>query len=268
MSVVGASKLKKLYAIIVMALLSALLTPMQANAGTPWTQVYRNDFSQDMALGSWPGPYASSLYAHDGFYDHGGYYKPKQTLSAANGYLSEWVLKANVGGTMTPIITTISPTIPGGDEILRGRMIIRYGVFPEGSDSMTNWSSTNMLLAKSHVWNDGEVNWPEGGLNADTGGTAGIVVAFNHTLGNAAKNCSTQYRSDWKNEGWHEYIIDWTPSYFRFYRDGIALGTSTCALPTKPMDYFFQISTLDRPISDNSHGHILIDYIQVDRYTP
>lgn len=246
---------------ILLALLvaaSLLATPGTAQAA--WVLAYRQDFGAPMALGQWPGPY-TDLTAYTGCCEaHNGvtWYDPAQTLSAHGGYLDVWVLKAWRDGAMRPIGTAIKPTIAGG--ILRGRITVRLGVFPDGVDSMRLWSMSSLLFPKSNVWEQGEVNWPEGGLDAQT------PVAFNHKLGDPKVNCSVQYNKAWTLAGWAQYTIDWTPTYFRFYRNGVALGTSTCALPVNPMVYVLQIGTLGRTPSADSHGHVLIDSIQIDRY--
>jgi hypothetical protein len=247
---------------ILLALLvaaSLLATPGTAQAA--WVQVYRQDFNAPLALGGWPGPY-TDLTAYTGCCEaHNGvtWYDPAQTLSAHDGVLDIWVLKAWRDGAMRPIGSAIKPTIAGG--ILRGRITVRLGVFPDGADSMRLWSMSSLLFAKDNVWGHGEVNGGEGGLDAQ------IPVAFVHQLGAHPEiNCSVQPAYGYRLAGWHTFVLDWYPWGFGFYIDGHQYGASSCALPVNPMVYVLQIGTLGRTPSADSHGRVLVDFIQIDRY--
>lgn len=251
------------FAAVLLAFLLTLGTPPSANAA--WNQVYFQDFNAPLALGQWPGPY-TDLTAYVGCCEaHNGvtWYDPAQTLSAHDGVLDIWVLKAWRAGAMRPIGTAIKSTIPGG--ILHGRITLRMGVFPEGSDSMRLWWESSLLFPKSNIWNEGEVNWPEAQMDVNNQ----TAVAFNHKLGQPRINCDQFYRKNmWTVYGWHTYIIDWKPDSFAFYYDWQLLGVSTCALPSTPMNYILQVGTLGNTPSADSHGRVLIDSIAIDAYVP
>lgn len=238
-------------------------------AASPWTEVYNQDFSQTVANGTWPGPYLGNVYAYDGCCSHQGpsgvtYYNPRQSLTVHDGVLDMFVMKVQWPGKgWVPLGSGISPTIPGGDEILHGRITVTLGIFPGGTDSMRSWSLSNLLISKFQ-WADGEVNWPEGALDNQT------PVAFVHQIapGDPHINCNGgQFNKAWKLEGWHKYTIDWYPWGWGFFRDDVPLGGSNCALPTKPMNHVIQVVTLGADPSANSWGHVYVDKITVDRYT-
>jgi hypothetical protein len=262
----------KRIALVLLVLAAMLGVPQSASAA--WTQVYRQDFNQSVALGGWPGPYAGNVNALEGCCEAGGntvWYNSKQTLSVHDGVLDAWAHKRlQPDGNWRIMGSWVSPTVPNGDNILYGRIIMRMGVFPEGPDGMQNWWVSNLLFAKSNVWADGEVNWPESEM-----ASYGVPVAFVHDIApkDPHNNCSIQYNKAFSILGWHTYYLDWTPSGFGFYiqNDGgpvVQIGSSSCALPTKPMNYVSQVGTIGHTPTNNAHGRVLWDYIAIDSYMP
>lgn len=262
--------MKRLIALVLFLAAGLLTAPGVANAD--WVTVYRQDFNQNVALGGWPGPYAGSLNAATGCCEAHGtttWYNPKQTLSVENGSLVAWAHKRQqADGSWRIMGSWVSPIVPGGDEILYGRIIIRMGVFPAGADGMRNWWVSNLLFPKSNVWAEGEVNWPETEL-----APYGTPVAFVHQLGAHPEitcNGGGQYNKAFSILGWHTYYLDWKPWGFDFYvqNDGgpiVLVGSSGCALPTTPMNYIMQVGTIGHIPTANAHGEVRWDFVQIDR---
>jgi hypothetical protein len=235
---------------------SSMPTGTLVSNGTTWTQVYAEDFLTDAALGA-----VASTYPKMGFYQSGkdtsgyGQYAPNQVLSVSDSNLDFHLRSVNG----QPLAASILPDNYAPHT--HARVSIRYR-----ADSITGYKFVGMLWPNSNVWNDGEIDWPEGNLN----GKVRPASAIAGTLGQGksggpiflppkemfAATDQTQF---------HVATTEWTSSAVRFYWDDTLIATVSQGVPSKPMRVTLQAETWinQGAPSTSSDGHVDIDWITI-----
>jgi hypothetical protein len=198
-------------------------TPAAANG--PFAATYANAW-QPYADGSggryWSG---SQISAHDGYMD--------VTLDGVHG-------AAGAFGTPTGAWDHV-----GGKFTIRARAI--------GGD--TNGASV-MLWPTSNVWSDGEVNYPEGNFDKNTG-------LNQHSMQPGLEDTKQSYNTEVSWRDWHTYSIEWIPGKsVKYFLDGVLIQTITENVPTTPHRYMFQVGNWGAP------GHFDVDWVTTYDYTP
>jgi hypothetical protein len=84
------------------------------------------------------------------------------------------------------------------------------------------------------VWNDGEIDFPEGDLT-------GTISAFLHYVGAPSQQDYSGTGAGYAD--WHTATTEWSPNRVAFYFDGRLIGTSTNHVRAKPMHYVLQTET-------------------------
>jgi hypothetical protein len=211
-----------------------------------WRQVFTEDFTSTVALGSWPGPYDAKW--DDYTYDHmpkdtfgGGVWNSRADLSAGGG-MADYYLHS-VNGVPQSVAL-----VPVTQQMTYGRYSVRFKVDP----GLTGWASAWLLWPDTDNWNEGEVDFPEGELT-------GPMSAFTHTLGNPRENAYAQPTTTPFASGWHTATIEWTSSSIKFFLDGAQVGSTTQGIPRTPMHWVLQTETAYGAVPTTS-GHIKIDW--------
>ncbi|WP_111767679.1 glycoside hydrolase family 16 protein [Nakamurella deserti] len=216
-------------------------------------QVFKDDFTTDLARGSFPGSYRSKWASYSGFGDTlgGGVYN-KDIISMGDGMMDLYLHKANGKGQVAAPV----PLINGDwNSQTYGKYTIRFK-----SDALPGFRTAWLLWPTSGNWKEGEIDFPEGGL-------AGEMWGFNHCIGNPSVNCG------WVNTGksftgWHTASVEWTPSSVVFLMDGEKVMTSTNAVPRTPMRWILQTeSGTTNPDRMTTNGHLQIDWVTMYDYT-
>ncbi|MBC7517999.1 MAG: glycoside hydrolase family 16 protein [Microbacteriaceae bacterium] len=237
--------------------------PAEASTAMPvgdlpgWKQVFSDDFTTPVAAGGFPGPYAAKWLSYSGFPDtsHKGWYDQK-IISAHDGVLDLFLHTENgvaLGAAPLPLVNGA----PYGSQ--NGQSYGRFSVRMK-SDALPGYGLGFLLWPDSEVWNDGEIDFPEGGLDD-------VPHAFNHCLGNPSLNCylasgSTSYTD------WHTYTINWTPTKISFLIDGAEIGATTDNIPSKSLHWVMQVATTGVTPDPALSGHLLIDWATVYRMVP
>ncbi len=213
-----------------------------------WKQVFADDFSTSVSGGSFPGPYASKWSYYDGFYDtFGTGYYDRSAISVHDGMM-DLHLRTENG---RPIAAA---PVPMTDRGWRGQTYGRYSVRFK-SDRLPGYKAAWLLWPASNVWNEGEIDFPEGGLDENMWG-------FNHCKNNPRTNC---YWLDTKTSfnDWHTATIEWSPGRINYILDGKTMGTTTNSVPTTPMNWILQTETGGSRPASNVNGHLLIDWVTI-----
>ncbi len=213
-----------------------------------WHQTFKDDFTTPVAKGSFPGAYAGKWQSYNGFKD-----------SSGNGMYNQNIISMH-DGEMDLNLQTIngvpqgaapSPITTGGWQgQTYGRYSIRYR-----SDWMPGYGTGWLLWPDSGNWNDGEIDFPEGGLG-------GTMQAYNHCIGNASNNC-TAVNSGVTFIDWHTATVEWSPAGVYFILDGKVIGSDTRSIPTKPLHWVLQTGTHGPLPSADLNGHVLIDWVSI-----
>jgi hypothetical protein len=218
-----------------------------------WKQVFTDDFTTDVARGGFPGPYASKWTQYHGFYDtfKTGYYD-KGAISTAGGAMDLFLRTENgkaIAAAPVPIVTK------AWEGQTYGRFTVRFR-----SDSMPGYKTAWLLWPDTNNWNEGEIDFPEGGLDS-------TMMGFNHCVGDPSKNCSWWDTKKKFSDGWHTATIEWAPNKLTFILDGIS-STTTTSVPATPMHWVLQTETNGKLPPTTTAGHLQIDWVSVYTYAP
>lgn len=229
--------------------------PMPVGNLSGWKQVFKEDFTTPVALGSWPSGYASSFkdYTEDSCYystswdkwigcdtSHNGVWNAKKTVSVGVGAADYWLHSENG----TAYSAAILPQAP---QQTYGRYEVRFRV----DSGMKGWHSAWLLWPDSDTWNDGEMDWPEGDLS-------GSMQAFTHYYGDARSQDAFDSGVPFVG-GWHTATTEWLPGKMNYYLDGKLLATHTTRVTSVPMHWVLQSET--GPTKPTTSGHIKIDWV-------
>ncbi len=240
-----------------------------ADSGMPvgdlpgWRQTGFQDFSRPAPLGQVGEIYGSELRGYSGFPDSSGRgtYTPDSVLSVDNGKLDYFLHTA--GGTAR--VASVIPFGYAGQEYGRYSVRFRY-------DSMPGYKIAFMLWPVSDKWNDGEIDWPEGGLDGPVYGGSAIKGSFDH--GAMKFDPPDRTFSPAGPGDWHVATTEWTPGKVRWFFDGELTGETTtpAGVPNTPMRWTLQAETSDWATSTYpdaaTAGHLEIDWAVQYAYAP
>ncbi len=226
--------------------------PVGDQAG--WKQIFTDDFSTDVAAGSFASVYGKKFATYHNFADsyNGGTYN-RNILSAQNGVLDMFLHKENG----RPQVAAPGPITTPGQE-WKGQTYGKFSVRFK-SDALSGYKTAWLLWPDSNIWNQGEIDFPEGALN-------GKMMGFNHCVGAPTKNClwvdpQTTYTD------WHTLSLEWTPTRVSYILDGQMIANDTKNVPSNPMHWVLQTETTSaNPTTQD--GHLQIDWVSVYAYSP
>lgn len=218
-----------------------------------WKQVFTDDFTKDVPLGSFPGAVSDKWDAYNGFNDtsKNGTYSPGKVVSQKGG-LMDLFLRTENG---VHLVSAPAPKVNGSAWTgqLYGRYAARFR-----ADSMPGYHTAWLLWPDSEVWpRDGEIDFPEGDLN-DT------ICAFTHRQGGTSGSDQDAFCTNTTYQNWHTVVIEWAPNLVRYLIDGQVIGTSTSRVPNTPMHWVLQTETsYGGAPSSTVSGHVQIDWVSV-----
>jgi Glycosyl hydrolases family 16 len=220
-----------------------------------WKLIFNEDFARSAASGSF-----LSTYPNFGAYPWGwldtskrGHYDPN-ILSVSNGTLIMHLYTSSDG---THHVAAPYPKLPGGgSDQLYGRYSVRLR-----ADPVDGYKTAWLLWPQSDLWNDGEIDFPEGDLT-------GPISAFLHYVG--APTQQDYFGTGAGYADWHTATTEWSPNKVAFYFDGRIIGASTNHVPAKPMHYVLQTETElgSDPIPAGATGNVQVDWISIWSYNP
>lgn len=220
-----------------------------------WHQVFADDFTTNVPLGSFPGSAYNARWSMypDGARDTAGQqgspsrYYPSKVVSVNNGVLDKYLHTENG----TPMGAALLPLTPSPQTY--GRYAVRFR-----ADSLAGFKTAWLLWPDSGVWPQaGEIDFPEGDLD-------GTMFAFMHRLGATSGSDQDWYNTNTSYTGWHTTVIEWTPERVTFILDGRVVGTSTNRIPNTPMHYVLQTESCLNGCPDaNTAGHLQIDWVTI-----
>jgi hypothetical protein len=220
-----------------------------------WKQTFLDDFTTPAPLGTFPTSpaYANRWAAYgDGPDTSGvGRYAASRVLSVSNGALDMYMHTENG----TPLGAAVLPLYDGKwSGQAYGRFSVRFR-----ADSMRAYGAAFLLWPNSDVWNDGEIDFPEGNFDE-------TIAVHDHCVGDAARSCwDKDTGTTWTD--WHTSTIEWRPGAVSFFLDGKLLGTSTSS-PTARMHLVLQTGTSGQLPAATTAGHVQIDWVSIWSPTP
>jgi beta-glucanase (GH16 family) len=225
---------------------------MPASDGAGWKRVLSEDFAVPVARGSFPGAYDETWMSYDGFPDTSqvGRYDD-DVISVQDGNLDVHLHTENgqpLGAAPIPLVN--------GD--WGGQTYGKFSVRLKADAAASGFGAAFLLWPDSENWSDGEIDFPEGGLD-------GTAHGYNHCPGNPSSNCMVVNTSA-KWTDWHTYTIEWTPSSLKYLVDGAVVGSTTSNIPSKPMHWVMQAATTGMKPSASASTHLLIDWATISTY--
>ena len=211
-----------------------------------WRQVFTEDFTGNVALGSWPGAYASKWadYTYPGSHDTNGgaEWNTVKDVSVAGG-TADYYLHSEGGQAYAAAI------LPRSAAQTYGRYQVRFKV----DAGMAGWKSAWLLWPDDEAWPDhGEIDWPEGDL---TGDMEGFMHYADPDGGqDVAPPSHVAFAS-----GWHTATTEWLPGSVKYYLDGSPAGSFTYEVSSYPMHWVLQSESASDSRPTGS-GHIKIDW--------
>lgn len=227
-----------------------------------WRQTFVDDFSTDIALGTFPQAaentwrvYPSPWTDTTGF----GTYSPEKVVSVEGGVLNKHI-RTESG---TPLVAAIIPKLPGSKAFgyTYGRYAVRFR-----ADRIDGYKVAWLLWPDSDdKYPDGEIDFPERDLDSDT------ISGFVHRQGATEHNDQAQFHAPFDGTDWHTTVIEWSPGLVVFYLDGREIGRTTERVPNTPMHWVLQTETeLDRDNKPppSSSGNVEIDWVAAWQHDP
>lgn len=231
--------------------------PMPVGDLPGWKQVFTEDFTSNVPIGSFPGEIYKEKFRvyQDGWPDTAGKagepsrYYPSKVVSVNNGLLDKH-LRTEDG---TPMGAAILPLLP---DQLYGKYTIRFR-----SDPLKGFKTAWLLWPESESRpRDGEIDFPEGDL-------AGTIGAFMHHTDASSGGDQDAFDTTTTYTDWHTASIEWTEGKVVFILDDKVIGTSTERIPNTPMHWVIQTeSCLSSCPSSSTNGHLQIDWVTL--YAP
>jgi PKD repeat protein len=240
-----------------------------------WKQIFYDDFTKDAPAGSWGSDCEPHkiVYVGEQGQQWRAYpkcyvdtyqkrpYRSDKVLSVKNGALYFYLHTVDgepAGANPSPVIG------PDGNQYQTyGRYTARFKVDrPDLHEYYVAW----LLWPQSERWpEDGEEDWPEGGL-------AGNIGGFHHFAGPEAENpacypsCQQGVHTDEKFTEWHTYTIEWRPGNIKYILDGKVVLDSNTGIPDTPMRW--QLQTETKGNSTGVSGNLILDWVAVYKYEP
>ena len=234
-------------------------TPVGADNSMPvgnlpgLTQTFTDDFTTNSAPGAFASTYAAKWATYSGFTDTSGLGTyDNNAMSSHDGVLDESLSQTSDGVTHVAALGPVVTTKWAGQ--VYGRFSVRFQ-----ADALAGFKTAFLLWPDSNIWNDGEIDFPEGPLN-------GTMWGYNHCPGNPTKNCAYTDTGVSQGSGYHTLTIDWKPDSITYSIDGRVSSTTTTNIPNKPMHWVLQTEANGAPVTNS--GHLLIDWATVYSYTP
>ena len=227
---------------------------MPTAAPKGWTRIFAEDFGTAQSKGQFPGVYGAKWKSYHGFPDtsqRGDY--DQGIISVHDGALD---VNLGTGADGRPKGAAPIPLLTDSGKVtgqVYGRYTMRFN-----ADNMPGYGMAGLLWPSSGTWADGEIDFPEGQFNSS-------IWAYTHCVGNPKKNCSyLETGARWST--WHTATIEWMPGKINYIMDGRVLQTVTKSVPTKAMQWVLQTGTMGDGPAPGTKGHLLVDWVTVERW--
>jgi hypothetical protein len=236
--------------------------PMPVGNLNGWRQVFTDDFTTDVPLGSFPAAVSSKWSAYPSPWrdsSKNGMYAPTKVVSISGGVLNKYI---HTDANGQPLVAALLPKVPGSSKYGQdyGRYAVRFR-----ADKLDGYKMAWLLWPDSEVWpRDGEIDFPEKNFASST------VEGFVHRQG--ATSGSDQYatKAPMDINQWHTTVIEWSPNLVRFLLDGVEIGRTTERIPNTAMHWVIQTETMITSVmpSPAVAGNVQIDWVAAWQYDP
>jgi beta-glucanase (GH16 family) len=218
-----------------------------------WKQIFTDDFTKPVPLGSFPAAVSSKWSAYpSGSRDSSGRgrYSPDKVLSVSGGMLNMFI--HSEGGTHLVAAALPELTAKATYGQLYGRYAVRFR-----ADALTGYKTAWLLWPDSGRWpRDGEIDFPEGNLDD-------VIKSYVHHQGASSSSDQDVFTTSARYSGWHTAITEWTPGKVVFLLDDQIVGQTTTRVPNTPMHWVLQTETALEGAAPtaSTQGNVQIDWV-------
>ncbi|GAA4664790.1 glycoside hydrolase family 16 protein [Frondihabitans cladoniiphilus] len=240
---------------------TAIPTGSVTSNGHTWTPVVSRDFTTNAALGSFTNVYGAAQAGYSNLRDTSGkgLYSPAKVLSAQNGNLDYYLHTASG----QPLVAAYMPNGYTGQTY--GRYAVRLQ-----ADNLPGYKVAFNLWPTSNNWNQGEIDWPDGGINGPVFPASAIAGSYNSSTGSMSFDKPPTSAAPTMGTGWHDYVIEWSPGHVRWYFDGTLVGQTTnpSGVPTQPLRWTLQAETNleGKTVAASTAGHLRVAWAVQYKY--
>lgn len=222
---------------------------MPTTSPTGWKLKFSDDFSTNVALGSWNSTTAPKWRAYSGKDSTGhGTYSASKTVSQTGGLLNV-NLHTEAG---VPLVAGLVPQI---STMTYGRYAIRWR-----ADTAPGYKQVFLLWPNSGQRPEGEIDWPERNLT-----TYPYTMGFLHRKNAIGPQGWAKVAMDASQ--WHTTVIEWRAGSLRYFLDGAKVYETTLGVPNTAFHLVLQQETQisgGAPIPlASAKGNVQIDWVQV-----
>ena len=223
-----------------------------------WHQIFTDDFTSDVPLGSFPAAVSDRWAAYPYPYKDSskyGTYWPESVVSVSGGLLDKHI--RTEGGVS--MVAALLPRLPR--PTLYGRYSVRYRF-----DSLPGYKVAWLLWPDSGDNQiDGEIDFPEMNLDATT------VWAYSHRTDSTGSGDQAWFNAPMATGSWHTSTIEWSPNLVVFRYDGVEIGRTFERTPDTPMHWVLQTETsltAGHAPDPSVDGHVQVDWVTAWAYDP
>ncbi len=231
-------------------------------------QVIAEDFAEDVQPGGFailenglldPRCAAHSAYGKrlgaysDGPADHGGVYRPGQTLSVADSVLDIHARPdSRTGALMCAAVVPFRPGVLSNSHTY-GRWSYRMRAHDASGPGVLGVALLFPEI-KSQWPRSGEADWPESDV-------AGILGGNHHPAGSSTDSRIEIDAQGRKWSAWHTFTIDWRPGKIAYEVDGHTALSATTNAPSVPMKWVVQCAPDPLATSRDVSARIQLDWV-------
>ncbi len=239
----------------------APVAPMPSGTIPGWTQVFADNFTQAIPVGTFPtAANAWHTYA-DGTPDTRakGQYWPSRVVSESGGTLNVNVHTA----AGTPMGAALLPVVAGAPGSEGGQTYGRY-TFRFKADAVPGYKTAVLLWPDSENYlADGEIDFPEFNF------TSTIWGHFHRRGATTGGDFAAKATGVLASSGWHVATISWLPNSLTYALDGhTQLSVTGAAVPNTPMHLVIQTETeTDNTVLPpaNASGDLRLDWLVISK---
>jgi beta-glucanase (GH16 family) len=219
-----------------------------------WHQVFADNFSTPVPLGSFPGAVASRWSDYSGTSDTSGSgtYAPEKVVSISGGLMDLYL--HTEGGVH--LVAAPQPKITPADPY--GQLYGRYSIRFRATNNMPCYKTAWLLWPDDGVWPaHGEIDFPEANVDG-----ADSISAFVHYADSGGGEAQDVFNTSARYDVWHTATTEWVPGAVRVYLDGSLIGTSNKS-PSTAMHWVLQTETDTGGCvpAPSTAGHVQIDWV-------
>ena len=247
--------------------------PMPTTSPYGWNLIFSDDFTTNATAGTWLGTWDGSMTYTGGPYSSRWWTNPPGWMDTSGAGTYEYSNESVSNSCLTLRFSTVGgvvqvacpqPLLQGPNTEGGGSLYGRYDVCFKTDAGLSGFKTAFLLWPDSEVWNDGEIDFPEGDLGSTYNG-------FVHQVGPSPSNPATNMLAISTGDNytdWHVATIEWTATAVTFLVDGTVVGTCTSTgngggVPFTSHHWNLQCETDGGAPGSGVAGNLYVDWVAI-----